>query len=487
MKRDTITIFVSGAKSLKEHRTRLKVLSNDINGELQRQGYSLTLNMYSYMNLGDSQAEYDNFIKNKSDIVLFIIEDRFGDKTREEFLLAAEARKKRGRPKMYVFLKEQKERTAELAEIENLINSNHSSYYIEYSSLDDLVAKVRNRLNKDINDRLNKRNASPEKKIKKYKFWAIAATIVLLVISGIGIKQYLTKDNRVVLLFIGGGSAMNCIKDKCESVGDVYHYENAICIGVSSSVAWSLISGEILHHHAVKNDRVQIPFYPVCLSAKEAKESDFLKLCDREQFVSKGSVLSVYIGDDQLILYIKKSLNNDLVNGKDSICVEDMAQLIRESLEEDYIIFTTQEGSGTLLSYRDLLTPKGIEITTTEMGNSLQWFSSQTPSNNIRRDETPYLILGSEYYTATEVYEEGDCRGLVVVDDNGNTIRKPVYIYFAGYHHDLEGRYFWIPDEMVELLKKINPRYGDIIKDNRLPRRNEMVIISLDEELEKSS
>ena len=485
MKRETITIFVSGDKSLKEHRTRLKVLSNDINGELQRQGYAITLNMYSYINLGDNQADYNNFIKNKSDIVLFILEGRIEENTREEFLLASEARKKQGKPNIYIFLKEQKERTAELAEIENLINGNQSSYYIEYSSLDDLVAKVRNRLNRDINARLDKHNVTPQKKIKKYKYWAFASTLLLLLTFGLGARQYFAKENRVVLLFVGGGSAMNCIKDKYESVGDVYNYEHAICIGVSSSVAWSLISGEILHHHAVKNDRVQIPFYPICLSAKEAKESDFLKLCDREQFISKGSVLSVYLGDDQLIVYIKKTLNNDLVNGKDSINVDDLSQLIRESLEQDDIIYTTQEGSGTLLSYRDLLTPKGVEITTTAMGNNLQWFSSQTPSNNIIRDERPYLILGSEYYTATEVYEEGDCRGLVVIDDNGKTIKKPVYLYFAGYHQGVEGRYFWIPNEMVELLKKINPKYGDVIKDNRLPRQNEKVIVSLDDELEK--
>ena len=73
MRKDTITIFVSGAKSLKEHRTRLKVLSNDINGELQRQGCRITINMFSYLNLGDNQAEYDNFIKDKSDIVLVLL------------------------------------------------------------------------------------------------------------------------------------------------------------------------------------------------------------------------------------------------------------------------------------------------------------------------------------------------------------------------------------------------------------------------------
>ena len=34
----TITVFVSGSKRLKEHRMRLKVLANDINGELRKAG-----------------------------------------------------------------------------------------------------------------------------------------------------------------------------------------------------------------------------------------------------------------------------------------------------------------------------------------------------------------------------------------------------------------------------------------------------------------
>lgn len=70
----TITIFVSGAKRLKEHRMRLKVLANDLNGECRKRGYNIIVNIYSYMNLGDDQKEYDEFIKHKSDIVFFLIE-----------------------------------------------------------------------------------------------------------------------------------------------------------------------------------------------------------------------------------------------------------------------------------------------------------------------------------------------------------------------------------------------------------------------------
>ena len=75
---------------------RLKALVNNLNGENRMKGIPITLNMFSYVNLGDNQTDYDDFIKNKSDIVIFIIEDRIGDKTREEFLLATQEHKKTG-------------------------------------------------------------------------------------------------------------------------------------------------------------------------------------------------------------------------------------------------------------------------------------------------------------------------------------------------------------------------------------------------------
>lgn len=481
----TISIFVSGAKSLKEHRMRLKVLANDMNGEFRKKGIDIILNMYSYLNFGDNQKEYDDFIKNKADIVMFIFEGRMGDKTREEFLLASETFKKDGSPKPYVFLKEFEERTPQIDEIEQMVNAHSSSYYIEYSNLEDLVSKVRRRLQQEVNERLDKQNVTPEKKVRKYKYMAIASILALLTVIGIGFYSVYKQSKEVILLFAGGGSASNCLKIQHEEVGDIYTYENAISIGMPTSVAWALVSAEILHHHAYKSDKVQKPFYPVCLSAKEAKESDFLKLCDREQFVKNGSVLSVFLGNDRLMVYIKKNMDNEFVHGKDSIRADELAGLIHLALEKNYEIFSTQEGSGTLLSYRDILSPQGVEITKEYMGELLQWYSQSTPSNKIRKEEHPYIILGSEYYVAWEVYDEGDCRRLVVVDENNQSLKKPAYLYFAGYNHDVEGSTFWIPDEMVEFLRKLDPRYGDLIKNNIIPRKTEMIIVPLDEYLKK--
>ncbi|MCR4852958.1 MAG: hypothetical protein K5893_05155 [Prevotella sp.] len=476
----TISVFVSGAKRLKDHRMQLKVLANDMNGEFRKKGYNIILNMYSYMNLGDDQREYDDFIKHKSDIVLFIIEDIMGEKTRNEFLVASEAYKKSGSPKVYVFLKEFKQRTSEIQAIEDLVNSNSDFYYVEYTNIEDLVFKVRKRLQQDVLERVDKLNASPKKVVFKYKLWALVMTAACILMAAIGLYSRYHQSQSVILLFAGGGSATNCLKTNYKDVGDVYQYENAISIGLPTSISWSLISGEILHHHAKKSDRVQLPFFPICLSAKEAKESDFLKLTDRDQFVKKGSVLSLKIGYDCLKVYVKKSMDNELVNGRDTISSSDLAKLIRLSMDNGYEIFSTQEGSGTLLSYREILSPFNIDISKNSMGDTLQWFSQTTSSSIIRKKEAPYLILGSEYYVANEVFEEGDCRGIIIKNKEGKVEKKAIYLYFAGYYHGQEGQTFWIPDEMVDFLKKMNPKFGDVIKNNLIPRKNEMVIVPID-------
>lgn len=464
----------------------LKALANDMNGEFRKKGIDLNINMYSYMNLGDDQKEYDDFIEHKSDIVFFIIEDKLGEKTRNEFMVATEAFKKTGSPKIYVFLKEFQERTPEIEEIEKLVNNNYNSYYVEYSNLEDMAAKVRSRLEQDVDEKMNKLNATPEKKIRKYKIWAILSTLMLLAgLIGAGYHYLFEKVNDVVLLIAGGGSALSCVNHQCEGIDDISQYDNAICISMPSSMAWTLISTEVLHHHAIKNDKVKMPFFPVCLSAKEATEHDFLKLTDREQFLKKGSVISVHVGDDRLMVYVKTTLDHELVNNRDSITANELCVLINSSLSKGYNIFSTQEGSGTLMTYRELLSPLGIQITTEAMGEYLRWFSQTTPSNKIRRDETPYLILGSEFYVNDEVYQEGDCRGLLVVDEKHEAIKKPIYLYFAAYYHGEEGNNFWIPTEMVEFLKRIDPRYGEVIKGNLIPRRNEMIIVPLNEELEE--
>ncbi len=479
MKKSSITIFVSGSKKLKEHRLRLKALVNNLNGEYRMKGYHITLNMFSYVNLGDSQADYDEFIKNKSDIVIFLVEDRMGEKTKEEFLLASKAQKGRGKPKLLVFIREFQERTPEIEEVEKIVSDNSDSYYVDYSNLEDLENKVKERLNQEVNMLIDEGGVSLKKKLTVLKAWVWFMTLVLVILSALTFWIASSRKDDVTLLFIGGGSAVRCMAEKFPEVGNVYEYDNSICIAVPTSTSWPIITAEVMQHHAAKESKVSKPFYPVCMSAMEADESNFLKMSSRSQFINKGSILSYKLGDDDLTLYVKKSYHHELIDGKDSIGVEDLAAFIKSVSEQNVMIFTTEVGSGTLTNYQRILNPYGIIISKETLGEHVDKFTDLTPKSKIRRDETPYIMLGSHYYVAVEAYEEGDCRPLVVLDEERKTVTKTNYLYFVGYNED-GGRSFWIPDAMVELLKKIDKRFEGIIKDNRIPRDNETVIVSLD-------
>ena len=478
MRKDTITVFVSGAKSLKEHRTRLKVLSNDINGDLQRQGCGITINMFSYMNLGDNQAEYDSFIKSKSDIVLFILEDRMGEKTREEFLLASHSNKEQGRPKIIVFLREYKEKTKEIEQIEQLVNKSPKFNFIEYSNLDDLEIKVREQLTFVIREKLGKSHASPKKSSFALQLWAWISTFAFLILLGFGIKQCHSVRNSVTLLFIGGGSAVNCLEELHPDIGNIYDYPNSLCLAVPTSTSWPIISSEILRH----SDTEGAQAYPISLSAMAADESNFLNMSSKSQFVSKGAILSYYLGEDYLVAYVKKNVHHSLIDGKDKINVEGLSQFLHEVAQQNFMIFTTEVGSGTLTSYQRVLSPYNITITKSELGDQVDKFTDLTPKSKIIRDETPYIMLGSRYYVAKEVYKEGDCRGIQVLDMDGNAITKSIVLYFPGYISD-DGLSFCIPDEMVKFLKKVDNRFELVIKNNQLPRKNEKVIVSLNDYL----
>ena len=133
---NTISIFIAGAKNLKEQRMRLKVLTNDLNSRYGRLKWKVSLLANSYENYGDIQGEYNDFITNQADLVVFVLEERIGKKTEEEFLLATTAHRQNGHPEVITFV-----------HIETLVNSATDTYYVEYTNTEDLVSKAKDRIN----------------------------------------------------------------------------------------------------------------------------------------------------------------------------------------------------------------------------------------------------------------------------------------------------------------------------------------------------
>lgn len=477
MKKKTITVFVSGSKGLVEHRVRLKALVNNLNGEFHMKGYPVNFAMYSFMNLGDNQQEYNDFIQNKTDVIVFVLEDKMGAKTKEEFLLAAKEYKKKGSPKMYVFLHDYAEETPAIQEIQQLVNDNCDSYYIDFTNLQELELKVGDRLKNEADKVMEKMNATPVKRMRLFRVWAFITTVFFLLCGGILLKDLLFPDN--TLLFAGGGSIVTYIQQHYPEVGDINEYPNSVCVAIPSTLSWAYVTSDVLHHHGKRSNRVKNPFFPVSLSAQEADEDGFLELCPPQQFIKEGSALAYHMGDDFLTLFVKRSYSHALLDNKDTLSVEGLAQLINKT---DLRMFCTREGSGTLNTYRSALAPYGVEISQETLGDRVEWFSNKSNNSKIRHNETPYMILGSQNYVPEDVYREGDCRGLIIVDEKGKPIGKSMYLYIAGYNWD-DGENFWIPTEACTLLKKMDPRFKDVIHNNRIPRRYEKVIVSLNEYL----
>ena len=123
MKRN-ISIFIAGAtKETRNERECLKILANDLSSAKRAQG--ININAMSYKNFDDNQERYNEFIVNEADLVFIILKGGIGDKTKEEFLKAAEAWREKKRPEIIVFLDESTldEKSSSAGEIRGLIEA----------------------------------------------------------------------------------------------------------------------------------------------------------------------------------------------------------------------------------------------------------------------------------------------------------------------------------------------------------------------------
>lgn len=141
-----IRIFIAGSKSLKEERLRMKALVNDMNSNYSGKGKPVTINMSSYEDFGDRQIEYDEFIKEEADIVIFIIDKKLGKKTENEFKIACQSYREKGKPEVISFFHSFPERTPDIEHAESVIYKESGKYYVDYNNYEDLIAKAKERI-----------------------------------------------------------------------------------------------------------------------------------------------------------------------------------------------------------------------------------------------------------------------------------------------------------------------------------------------------
>jgi len=326
------------------------------------------------------------------------------------------------------------------------INGENGEYYQEHEKFDDFFSRfLTNKMGYNI---------SIEKRKKRFICCFVAIVIgVIGMWGGICLQQY-RSSKMPKLVFAGGGSVANMIKDISNGAVDIKNYSNSIYLDLPSKNAWSLLAEEVMINHT--SDSVTNKFYPVCLSALKAEDSAFHRIVTPEKFKEKGTVVSYYLGEDTLVVYT----NDDSMGENDQILIGELSKKVKEGcIDTSVNVYITQEGSGTYLTYQELLKDT---INIDNCKGTLKWYDAKLLYKNLNAEEDKFIVLTSKHYTPEDI--KGKCKRKVVMNERGDTtLTKAMYLYFAGYTNPNQP-YISIPNEMVEFLKKIKKDTKNIIK-----------------------
>lgn len=138
-------VFIAGSKSLEYERNAVVASFNRLSnrGPVRFEVRSFEDFDRSFIP-GGRQQEYNSFIEDEADSVVFILSDTVGGTTREEFDIAMTKFSETNRPQIYVYNHTPGgtvQEDANIAEIRDIINKNRQ-YYIEYTDLTNLKLHI---------------------------------------------------------------------------------------------------------------------------------------------------------------------------------------------------------------------------------------------------------------------------------------------------------------------------------------------------------
>lgn len=134
-------IFIAGSKELKAQRMLLREELNKIENLLDIDIRSLTFEDFKTSLTGETggrQTNYNDFIRDDADVVIFIFDSRAGSITEEEFTVAYESLQKNRRPDIFVYGRNMDVDDKRLQSIKNKVFDYNKEYYIEYENIENL-------------------------------------------------------------------------------------------------------------------------------------------------------------------------------------------------------------------------------------------------------------------------------------------------------------------------------------------------------------
>lgn len=153
MNKEEITCFIEGSKRLIAERDKMRAVV--ANMYVKWKSRNFLIETYSFDNFNHiaseigHQEEYNQFIKNDVDLVLFLFDDEVGKETEIELNIAINSFKAKKHPQ-YIIYSKIKEFVSPAIESLKAKLAKEDVYWVDYESIEDLA----NKFERDLNDYL---------------------------------------------------------------------------------------------------------------------------------------------------------------------------------------------------------------------------------------------------------------------------------------------------------------------------------------------
>lgn len=480
-KTTTINLFViCPKKSLNKEKEQVSKRCLELNEEYAKTGKKFKINPVTYYDPENREDVSNNYIKDKADLVLFLVDnisDDDDDPLVKNIKLAIDQNKTFQKPEPIVMVS--KDSGKNTFETTKKILASGGWIPDPFNSTPELLEKVEDKLDRYINSYRSIRKTR-RKSIWRYYSLRIGLPLifVLAVVSGV----LWSKAESRRLLIVGGGSARSYIEDSLLHKnqrrstlnswfeGSLFQKKNSLStlywlyVAMPSGDSYRIMAEEIIKNYSDYKNR---PYYPIVISAQKAPEKAFLRTSSSIQFKERGIIIGIKIGEDWLVAYGNDSTLLKYNNNETFIQAKSLDNLIANQVLsfgtpsdstvkttianfERTTIYTTSENSGTLNSYfsicdsiklRDFLNA----CDTSRMGRLIFSDIDTLPKQGF---DTNWIAFGSNYYHP----KNKKMVQLTVHDSLDHIVTKPIFVYFMMYKY---GEKYILPNATEEFLEKI--------------------------------
>ena len=437
MKKRVNLYIVCSTKSdvLLDQKRSIISLCQKLNKEyaLQNSGDVVNITAVGYDDPENEGVVSKKFIDRNADLVVFLFDKSHSEKERErmERKLADALHKYRNnrRPEILVYLPKDAEKTLSDKTRKLLGTQPINIKQFEDTDLNEVVDhNIRAYVNSYEMIHNARREAILTKIFAVFLAFALLGIIALLTIMWVNAKKDVQIERQKRILIAGGGSAKNFIVEKKHNLKDRYW----IYAPMASGNAYRLLTEE------TAMDTLEKRYYTVLLSAGKTGDSSFfrndqvkknedIKAQEVKRFRNFGVIVGVHMGMDSLVVYSSHVLSN---KNNGSISISDLKDIYKKWKDH---IYTTNENSGTLNAYNNLIN--------TKIKPNKIFYSSETI------EDTSWIALGSSNYHPKN--DGNNIYKYIVKDEKVEA--KPIYVYFIKYRSQKDGSYTF-PEEVKRFL-----------------------------------